>query len=72
MGFAVGVVAADLFAFDGVERGVLIINCALSVGMINYLISQYYDRGTQEVAAMVVVSGFMSVATLPLLVAYVL
>lgn len=72
MGFAVGVVAADLFAFEGVERGVLIINCALSVGMINYLISQYYDRGSQEVAAMVVVSGFMSVATLPLLVAYVL
>ena len=40
--------------------------------MINYLISQYYDRGSEEVAAMVVVSGFMSVATLPLLVAYVL
>jgi len=72
MGFAIGVVAADLFAFDGVERGVLIINCALSVGMVNYLISQYYDREPQEVAAMVVVSGFISIATLPLLVAYVL
>ncbi|MCE2491266.1 MAG: AEC family transporter [Alphaproteobacteria bacterium] len=72
MGFVIGVVAADLFAFDGVERGVLIINCALSVGMVNYLISQYYDREPQEVAAIVVVSGFISIATLPLLVAYVL
>ncbi len=72
MGFAVGVAAADLFAFEGVERGVLIVNCALSVGMVNYLISQYYDREPGEVAAMIVVSGFMSIATLPLLMAYVL
>jgi predicted permease len=72
MGFGIGVIAAWLFGFEGVERGVLIINCSLSVGIINYLLSQYYNREPQEVAAMVVVSGFISIATLPLLLAYVL
>tara|TARA_B100000029_G_scaffold302451_1_gene295328 strand:- start:2573 stop:3460 length:888 start_codon:yes stop_codon:yes gene_type:complete len=72
MGFVIGVVAADLFDFEGVERGVLIINCALSVGVVNYLISQFYDQEPDEVAAMVVVSGFISIVTLPLLLAYVL
>ena len=72
MGFGVGVIAAWLFGFEGVERGVLIINCSLSVGIINYLLSQYYDQEPHEVAAMVVVSAFISIATLPLLLAYVL
>lgn len=72
MGFAIGNIAAWAFGFEGVERGVLIINCSLSVGMISYLLSQYYDQEPQEVAAMVVVSGFISIATLPLLLAYVL
>jgi len=72
MGFAIGVVAADLFDFEGVERGVLIINCALSVGVVNYLISQFYNREPEEVAAMVVVSGFLSIVTLPFLLGYVL
>lgn len=72
MGFAIGNIGAWAFGLEGVERGVLIINCSLSVGMITYLISQYYDQEPQEVAAMVVVSGFISIATLPLLLAYVL
>ncbi len=72
MGFVIGVIAADLFDFEGIERGVLIINCALSVGVVNYLISQFYNQEPQEVAAMVVVSGFISIVTLPLLLAYVL
>ena len=72
MGFAIGNIAAWLFGFEGIERGVLIINCSLSVGVISYLLAQYYDQEPQEVAAMVVVSGFISLATLPLLVAYVL
>lgn len=72
IGFFVGNVASSVFGFVGIDRGVLIINCALSVGMINYLLSQYYDQEPQEVAAMVVVSGFVSLATLPLLLAYLL
>ena len=72
MGFAIGVIAAWLFGFEGVEQGVLIVNCSLSVGVVNYLLSQYYNQEPQEVAAMVVVSGFISIATLPLLLAYVL
>jgi predicted permease len=72
MGFTVSVAVASLLGLEGAQRGVVIINGSLSVGVINYLFAQYYGNGPMEVAAMVVVSAVLSFATLPFLLAFVL
>ncbi len=72
VGFGVGVATANLFGMEQVERGVLIIQCAMPVAVFNYLIALRYDNEPAEVAGTVVISTALSFATLPLLMAYVM
>ena len=72
MGAAVGIALAEAFAFEGVARGVLIIQCAMPPTVFNYLFAQRYDRSPEETASVIVLSTLISFLTLPLLMAFVL
>lgn len=72
MGAAVGVAVAALFDFDGVARGVLIIQCAMPPAVFNYLFAQNYDRKPEETASVILISTLISFLTLPLLLPFVL
>lgn len=72
MGFAVGMFLAWALGFEGVARGVLIVQMSMPVAVFNYLFAQRYQTAPAEVAGMVVISTALSFATLPLLLWYVL
>lgn len=67
MGFAVGLALTWAFGMTGVARGVLIIQCAMPVAVINVIFAVRYARDATAVAGLVVVSTLVSFATLPLL-----
>ena len=71
MGFAVGYGLASGLGFEGVARGVLIIQCAMPVAVFNFLFAQRYDRTPGEVAGMVLISTVIALALLPLVLAFV-
>ncbi|WP_290978513.1 AEC family transporter [Ferrovibrio sp.] len=66
-GLAVGVALAWAFGLTGVARGVLIIQCAMPVAVMNAIFAARYNRDPAAVAGLVVVSTLISFATLPLL-----
>ncbi|MBD19558.1 MAG: transporter [Rhodospirillaceae bacterium] len=72
IGFGLGVSLAELFELQGVTRGVLILQCAMPTAVMNYLLAARFDREANGVAGIVVVSTFMSLATLPFLMLFVL
>ncbi|EKF76044.1 hypothetical protein A11A3_01080 [Alcanivorax hongdengensis A-11-3] len=72
MGFAIGWAAVSLFDLTGTLRGVVLIESSMPVAVFNYLLAKSYNRGAEEVAAMVMVSTLVSFLTLPLLLALVL
>jgi predicted permease len=72
MGFGGGLLLAELFALEGVARGVLILQCSMPPAVFNYLFALRYDRSPGEVAGIVVTCTLLSFATLPLLLAFLL
>jgi predicted permease len=72
IGFGLGVSLAEFFELQGVTRGVLILQCAMPTAVMNYLLAARFDREANGVAGIVVVSTFMSLATLPFLMLFVL
>jgi predicted permease len=66
-GTAVGFGLAHLFGFTGAERGAFVLQCAMPVAVYNYVYSQMYQTGPEEVASLVVISTLMSVVTIPVL-----
>jgi predicted permease len=71
MGFLVGFGLAGALGFEGVARGVLIIECAMPVAVFNFLFAKRYNRAPSEVAGMVLISTVVALALLPLLLAVV-
>jgi predicted permease len=72
MGLAVGVGLAALLGLEGIARGVFILDCVMPVAVVNYLFAQRYGRGASDVAGTVVISTLISLATLPLILAWLL
>lgn len=72
LGIGVGVALAELFAFEGVARGVLILDCAMPAAVLNYMMAERHGRSPQEVASVVVLSTLLSFATLPFLLDWLL
>lgn len=70
IGIAVAIAAA--LGFEGVARGVLIIDCSMPPAVFGFLMAQKYDRGAAEVASLVVVSTLFTLATLPVLLGFIL
>ncbi|MCZ4282089.1 AEC family transporter [Kiloniella laminariae] len=72
IGFTVGLMVSWGLDLEGVARGVVILQCALPVAVFCYLFAQLYNRQPEEVASLVVISTTLSIATLPVLMWYVL
>ena len=64
-GFAIGWFTAWLFGLQGIARGVLIIESAMPVAVLNYLFAARYGNQPHEVAGLVVISTLMAVLLLP-------
>ncbi len=67
-GLLVGLAIAELFALEGVMRGVLIIETSLPVAVFMYLFAARYNHRPEEVASLVLISTLISFLTLPLLI----
>ena len=72
LGLAIGLTLAELFQFEDVARGVIILQCTMPVAVYNYLFAQRYENQPSEVAGAVVISTALSFLTLPFLIAFVL
>jgi len=72
LGFAVGLAVAWAFGLEGMAAGVLVLQSAMPVAVFNYLFAQVYKRAPEEVAGAVVLSTFLSFASLPVLLFFVL
>lgn len=72
IGVAVGLGLTDLLGLEGVARGVLIIQCAMPVAVINYIFAVRYSRDPPAIASLVVISTLVSFASLPVLLLLVL
>jgi malate permease and related proteins len=71
-GLGVGWGIATLAGLEGVERGVLILQCSMPVAVVNYLFALRYNRRPEQVASMVVATTLISYAMLPLVLLVVL
>jgi hypothetical protein len=71
-GFGLGLLVANLFGLEGVERGVLILQSSMPVAVFNYLLALRYHREPGEVAGMVVLSTVLAFILLPFIVKFVL
>lgn len=72
VGFLVGWGVAEVFGYEGITRGVLIIECTMPVAVFNYLFAQLYNNRPEEVAGAVLVSTILSFLTLPALLWFVM
>lgn len=72
IGPLVGFSIANMMGFEGVARGVLVLQCAMPVAVFNYLLAVRYDRAADEVAGLIVISTALSLLTLPALLSFLL
>lgn len=72
LGVAMGLGVAFVLDLEGTPRGVLILESAMPVAVLNYLFAARYDRSPEEIAGLVLVSTTISFATLPVLLLIVL
>ena len=72
LGFLAALFAAELLNLEGVSRQVLILQGAMPAAVFNYLLAARYGRHPEQVAGIVLVSTGLSVATIPLLLAWLL
>ncbi|MDD7971105.1 AEC family transporter [Roseinatronobacter alkalisoli] len=68
---AVAVAALGLFAVDPYVAGVLIAAAALPVAGNVFILAQHYQAGPARVSATILVSTLVSIATLPVVIAWV-
>jgi predicted permease len=72
IGLAVGLGIAEILGLEGAARGVLVLESAMPVAVLNYLFAARYDRSPEEIAGLVLVSTTLSFVTLPALLLIVL
>ena len=65
-------VIGGAFALDPVAFGVLVLQVATPVAVTSYMLAEKYGADAEEVAGLVVASTLMSIAALPVLLAFVL
>ncbi|WP_114946724.1 AEC family transporter [Microvirga calopogonii] len=69
-GALIGTLVATLFDLAGSMKAVLILQSANPVAVYNYLFAQRWNNEPEEVAGVVVLSTMVSIATIPLLLAW--
>jgi len=72
LGIGVGVGVSHLLGLSGTAKGVLILQSAMPVAVTAYLLAERFRADATAVAALVVVSTLVSVAVLPVVLAFVI
>ena len=70
LGVGAGLLVTTLLGVDGLTRKVLVLQASMPVGVLNYLFAQRYARSPEQVASLVLVSTLFSVASIPVLLAW--
>jgi predicted permease len=65
-----GFLLTMLLGIEGLTRKILILQASMPVGVLNYLFAQRYGRAPEQVASLVLVSTLLSVASIPILLAW--
>lgn len=68
----VGFSVATLFNLEGVARGVLIIETTVPVAVFNYLLAVKYNRDSNEVSGLILVTHLSAIVYLPILLGVLL
>ena len=71
-GFAIGLLVAWMLGLEGAARGVVVVQSAMPSAVFNYMFAERYGNRPEEVAGVVVVSTFLSVATLPVFLSFLI
>ncbi|MCP4934663.1 MAG: AEC family transporter [bacterium] len=72
MGFVVALALAEAMGFEGVMKGVLILQSTMPVAVFNYLFAARYKTEPETVAGAVVLSTVISFIALPVLIWFIL
>ena len=72
MGLGVGFAVSWLMGVEGTARGVIILECAMPVAVMNYLFAERYNKEPEDVAGIVTISTLMSYVTLPVILWFLL
>ena len=72
MGLGVGFLIAWGMGLEGTARGVVILESAMPVAVMNYLFAERYNQEPEDVAGIVTISTLMSYGTLPVILWYLL
>ncbi|MEM7220714.1 MAG: AEC family transporter [Pseudomonadota bacterium] len=70
LGVGVALLVIHLFALEGLVAGVLLLQASMPAAVFNYVFAERFGRRPDEVAATVLVSTLLTMALLPLLVAF--
>ena len=70
IGAAVGLAMASLFDLEGTARSVLVLQCAMPVAVLSYILAQRWDNEPEEVAGLVVVSTWTAVLSIPVMLSF--
>ena len=72
LGLGVALILASALELEGVARGVFVLEASMPVGVLNYVFAQRYGREPTQIASLVLVSTLLSLASIPLILAFVL
>ena len=70
IGIAIGLLTAQLFNLEGIERNVLILQMSMPVAVFSYLLAAKYNRNPDEVASLIFTTTLISFITVPLLLIF--
>jgi predicted permease len=70
-GFALGWIFVTLFAVDGVDRQVLMLNAVMPAAVINAVMAQRYGTDPSLVASTIVLGTLLSLVTIPAILLFV-
>ena len=68
LGLILAITAIWIFELDGMLAGVVLLQCTMPAAVFNYVFAERFDREPDKVAAVILLSTLLSVASLPLLV----
>ncbi len=70
LGIGASLAVIQLFDLQGMAAGVMFLQGTMPVAVFNFVFAERYEREPDQVAALVLVSTLLALATLPFLVAY--
>ena len=71
-GIGVGLLTAEVFDFNNIEKGVLVLQSAMPVAVFAYLFAEKFGTQSEDVASSILVSTGISFLTLPVLLRFLL